>query len=116
MTTRDRTDGRAGILLVDDMEDNLVALEAVLASLDEPLIRARSGEEAMKALLRQRFAHRAGQVHQRKGQPDMDQDDECQRDKLVAASGFGLIHWRNERGRPPWVSSYTVRQIYLISR
>ncbi|MFD9117909.1 two-component system response regulator [Streptomyces bottropensis] len=56
MTTRDRTDGRAGILLVDDMEDNLIALEAVLASLDEPLVRARSGEEAMKALLRQRFA------------------------------------------------------------
>ncbi|MEU0786286.1 response regulator [Streptomyces sp. NPDC006173] len=47
---------RASILLVDDMEDNLVALEAVLGSLNEPLIRARSGEEAMKALLRQRFA------------------------------------------------------------
>ncbi|GAA3525929.1 MULTISPECIES: response regulator [Streptomyces] len=50
------TDERAGILLVDDMEDNLIALEAVLGSLNEPLIRARSGEEAMKALLRQRFA------------------------------------------------------------
>ncbi|MFJ4363028.1 two-component system response regulator [Streptomyces chartreusis] len=49
-------DERAGILLVDDMEDNLIALEAVLGSLNEPLIRARSGEEAMKALLRQRFA------------------------------------------------------------
>ncbi|UNO44170.1 response regulator [Streptomyces sp. MST-110588] len=47
---------RAGILLVDDMEDNLAALEAVLASLGEPLVRARSGEEAMKALLRQEFA------------------------------------------------------------
>jgi CheY-like chemotaxis protein len=47
---------RAGILLVDDMEDNLIALEAALGSLDEPLVRARSGEEAMKALLRQRFA------------------------------------------------------------
>jgi CheY-like chemotaxis protein len=47
---------RASILLVDDMEDNLVALEAVLGSLNEPLVRARSGEEAMKALLRQRFA------------------------------------------------------------
>ncbi|MET8681599.1 response regulator [Streptomyces sp. NPDC004647] len=46
----------AGILLVDDMEDNLVALEAVLGSLNEPLVRARSGEEAMKALLRQEFA------------------------------------------------------------
>ncbi|MGW6489889.1 response regulator [Streptomyces sp. NPDC055056] len=47
---------RASILLVDDMEDNLVALEAVLGSLNEPLVRARSGEEAMKALLRRRFA------------------------------------------------------------
>lgn len=56
MTTQDRTDGSAGILLVDDMEDNLIALEAVLASLNEPLVRARSGEEAMKALLRRRFA------------------------------------------------------------
>ncbi|MEU9134889.1 response regulator [Streptomyces sp. NPDC048404] len=46
----------ASILLVDDMEDNLVALEAVLRSLNEPLVRARSGEEAMRALLRQRFA------------------------------------------------------------
>ncbi|MEV6761647.1 response regulator [Streptomyces sp. NPDC051105] len=49
-------DERAGILLVDDMEDNLIALEAVLASLNEPIVRARSGEEAMKALLRRRFA------------------------------------------------------------
>ncbi|MEV5610243.1 response regulator [Streptomyces sp. NPDC052225] len=47
---------RASILLVDDMEDNLVALEAVLGTLNEPLVRARSGEEAMKALLRRRFA------------------------------------------------------------
>ncbi|MEU5597505.1 response regulator [Streptomyces sp. NPDC020298] len=45
-----------GILLVDDMEDNLTALEAVLGSLNEPMVRARSGEEALKALLRRRFA------------------------------------------------------------
>ncbi|MEV6505977.1 response regulator [Streptomyces sp. NPDC051642] len=56
MSAEAPTDERASILLVDDMEDNLVALEAVLGSLNEPLIRARSGEEAMKALLRQRFA------------------------------------------------------------
>ena len=47
---------RAGILLVDDMEDNLTAREAVLASLNEPLVRARSGEEAMKAVLRRPIA------------------------------------------------------------
>ncbi|GAA2663617.1 response regulator [Streptomyces vastus] len=56
MSTEAPTEERASILLVDDMEDNLIALEAVLGSLNEPLIRARSGEEAMKALLRQRFA------------------------------------------------------------
>ncbi|MFH0518249.1 two-component system response regulator [Streptomyces sp. M41] len=56
MSAEATTEERAGILLVDDMEDNLIALEAVLGSLDEPLVRARSGEEAMKALLRQRFA------------------------------------------------------------
>lgn len=56
MSAEATTDERASILLVDDMEDNLVALEAVLGSLNEPLIRARSGEEVMKALLRQRFA------------------------------------------------------------
>jgi response regulator RpfG family c-di-GMP phosphodiesterase len=47
---------KAGILLVDDMEENLVALEAVLGSLDQHLVRAHSGEEALKALLREEFA------------------------------------------------------------
>ncbi|CCK30114.1 two-component system response regulator [Streptomyces davaonensis JCM 4913] len=56
MNAEDVHEERAGILLVDDMEDNLIALEAVLGSLNEPLVRARSGEEAMKALLRRRFA------------------------------------------------------------
>ncbi|MFE5142915.1 two-component system response regulator [Streptomyces fagopyri] len=56
MSAEETTDERASILLVDDMEDNLIALEAVLGSLNEPLVRARSGEEAMRELLRQRFA------------------------------------------------------------
>ncbi|MFI1102734.1 two-component system response regulator [Streptomyces melanogenes] len=56
MSTAAPPDDRASILLVDDMEDNLIALEAVLGSLNEPLVRARSGEEAMKALLRRTFA------------------------------------------------------------
>ncbi|MGW8955552.1 response regulator [Streptomyces sp. NPDC055709] len=43
------------ILIVDDMEENLIALEAVLGSLDQ-VVRARSGEEALKAMLRQEFA------------------------------------------------------------
>ncbi|MCX4880726.1 MULTISPECIES: two-component system response regulator [unclassified Streptomyces] len=56
MSAEATTGERASILLVDDMEDNLIALEAVLGSLNEPLVRARSGEEAMKALLRRHFA------------------------------------------------------------
>ncbi|KAF5994190.1 two-component system response regulator [Streptomyces sp. WAC00263] len=47
---------KANILIVDDMEENLVALEAVLGSLDQQLVRAHSGEEALKAMLRQDFA------------------------------------------------------------
>ena len=56
MSTEAPTADRASILIVDDMEENLVALEAVLGPLNEPLVRARSGEEAMKAMLRQEFA------------------------------------------------------------
>ncbi|WP_327369542.1 response regulator [Streptomyces sp. NBC_01217] len=45
----------SSILIVDDMEENLVALEAVLGSLAH-VVRAQSGEEALKAMLRQEFA------------------------------------------------------------
>lgn len=47
---------RAKILLVDDREENLIALEAILSSLDLVPVRARSGEEALKALLNTEFA------------------------------------------------------------
>lgn len=47
---------RASILLVDDQEKNLVALEAILEPLDRDLVTARSGEEALKQLLLQDFA------------------------------------------------------------
>jgi len=47
---------RARILLVDDRPENLLALEAILGSLDVDLVRAGSGEEALRALLRAEFA------------------------------------------------------------
>src|SRR3954464_9657452 len=47
---------RARVLLVDDREENLIALEAILSSLDLSPVRARSGEEALKALLGTDFA------------------------------------------------------------
>jgi PAS domain S-box-containing protein len=45
-----------GILLVDDVEENLVALEAILEPLGQRLVKARSGEEALRAILRGEFA------------------------------------------------------------
>jgi len=44
------------ILLVDDEPANLLALEAVLQPLGENLVRAESGEEALKHVLRMEFA------------------------------------------------------------
>ena len=44
------------LLLVDDVEENLVALEAILDPLGENLVRAGSGEDALRALLEREFA------------------------------------------------------------
>lgn len=47
---------RAKILLVDDTPENLVALEATLSTLDEDLVLAHSGTEALRYLLEDDFA------------------------------------------------------------
>ena len=47
---------RTKILLVDDRPENLLALEAILSSLNQDLVRAGSGEEALKRLLTDDFA------------------------------------------------------------
>src|SRR5256885_4835843 len=47
---------KANILLVDDRPEKLLALEAVLGPLNQNLIRARSGKEALRHLLREHFA------------------------------------------------------------
>lgn len=44
------------ILLVDDRPENLLALEAVLESQHYKLVKANSGEEALRSLLRYEFA------------------------------------------------------------
>jgi len=46
----------AKILLVDDRAENLIALEAILSSLNQQLVPVRSGEAALKALLSEEFA------------------------------------------------------------
>src|SRR5688500_12719447 len=47
---------KINILLVDDLPANLLALEAILEGLGHNLVRAYSGEEALKCLLDQEFA------------------------------------------------------------
>jgi PAS domain S-box-containing protein len=46
----------ASILLVDDSQANLIALDATLEPLGYPRVQAHSGEEALKQLLERRFA------------------------------------------------------------
>jgi len=50
------SDDRANILLVDDRDDKLLALQTILADLGQNLVLARSGEEALRLLLQREFA------------------------------------------------------------
>lgn len=52
MTNKDRVN----ILLVDDQPSNLLVMKTILDSLDENLICANSGEEALRAVLQAEFA------------------------------------------------------------
>src|ERR1051325_11474260 len=49
-------DGHANILIVDDLPEKLVALEAVLADLDVNVVKAESGKDALRRILEDDFA------------------------------------------------------------
>ena len=51
-----KLNSKVNILLVDDRADKLLALEAILAPLGQNLIKARSGKEALRLVLKQEFA------------------------------------------------------------
>jgi Response regulator receiver domain len=55
-TTSDPPTSQANVLLVDDHPANLLALEAVLDDPDRTIVRAASGEEALRLLLDRDFA------------------------------------------------------------
>src|SRR5919112_1366174 len=54
--SRELHDGPVEILLVDDRPENLLALEAILEPLNQTLVRAHSGDEALRKLLLHDFA------------------------------------------------------------
>ncbi|HEY1628525.1 MAG TPA: response regulator, partial [Tepidisphaeraceae bacterium] len=49
-------DSRVSILIVDDKPEKLLALEAVLEDLDQSIVRAHSGREALRHILNRDFA------------------------------------------------------------
>jgi len=54
--TRATSERKVDILLVDDRPDKLLSLEVMLADLNENLVTATSGKEALRKLLHQEFA------------------------------------------------------------
>ena len=56
MSTQPQNSDQVDILLVDDRRENLLALEAILESLGQRLVRAQSGEDALRCLLEREFA------------------------------------------------------------
>ncbi|HNN98091.1 MAG TPA: response regulator, partial [Pseudomonadota bacterium] len=49
-------DSKVNILVVDDLPEKRLVMESILAELDENVILARSGEEALLQVLRHDFA------------------------------------------------------------
>lgn len=54
--THEEDPDKVNVLIVDDRPDKLLALEACLTGLGQNLVRAQSGPEALKHLLKQEFA------------------------------------------------------------
>ena len=52
MSRQETLNQKTNILLVDDRRENLLALEGILKSLDQNLVQAMSGAQALKYLLR----------------------------------------------------------------
>src|SRR4030095_3015369 len=50
------SEAKANILIVDDKPENVMTLEAILADLGQNVVKAHSGKEALRCVLKQEFA------------------------------------------------------------
>jgi signal transduction histidine kinase len=82
--TRDDPDAPVEILLVDDRPENLVALELVLERPDRRLLKATSGNEALRLLLR----HEVAVILMDVQMPDMDGYETA---RLIRADARGRL-------------------------
>src|SRR3954466_6181773 len=55
-STKEATEQKVSILIVDDRPDKMLAYETILSDLNENVVCARSGKEALRCLLKQDFA------------------------------------------------------------
>src|SRR5881394_3853642 len=55
-STKEATEQKVSILIVDDRPDKMLAYETILSDLKENIVCARSGKEALRCLLRKDFA------------------------------------------------------------
>src|SRR6476469_1861505 len=55
-STKEPAEEKVSILIVDDRRDKMLAYETILAELNENVVCARSGKEALRCLLKQDFA------------------------------------------------------------
>ncbi|CAN5341240.1 hypothetical protein BH23GEM2_BH23GEM2_23700 [soil metagenome] len=88
---------RANVLLVDDREENLVALETILAPLRQTLVRASSGEKALHELARRDFAVVLLDVHM----PAMDGLETARRVSARARTPSVPIVFLTQRDQDP---------------
>jgi signal transduction histidine kinase/DNA-binding response OmpR family regulator len=87
-------DDKVNILLVDDLPEKLIALEAILDDLGQNVVTARSGREALRRLMEREFAVILLDVNM----PDMDgfetaalirQHKRCAQTPIIFVTAFG---------------------------
>ena len=106
-TSRAAAEEKVNILIVDDRPDKLLAHETVLTELNQNLVRATSGKEALRCLLKQDFAVILLDVNM----PGMDGFETAAliRQRQRSETTPIIFHQRGQRHRDPCLPRLLVR-------